>query len=72
MSAFKLVATLILVLILGLAWLTGPLGGSERTVPGHQSPGEPIVVGDGPTPVMALITLTAAVVLGLKVRLQEL
>jgi len=70
MTAFKGVATLILVMILVLAWLTGPLGDSERTVPGLQSPGEPIVAGDGPTPVMAFIAFMAAVVLGLKARQQ--
>jgi hypothetical protein len=71
MSAFKVVATLVLVAILGLAWMTGPLEGGERTVPGHQSPGEPIVVGDSPTPTMALIALAVAVVLGIKVRVQN-
>jgi hypothetical protein len=71
MSTFKVVATLVLVLILGLAWVTGPLKNGERTVPGHQSPGEPVLVGDGPTPTMALIALAAAVVLGIKVRLQN-
>jgi hypothetical protein len=71
MSAFKVMATLILVVILGLAWTTGPLGGGERTVPGHQSPGEPVLLGDGPTPTMALAALAAAVALGIKVRLQD-
>jgi len=71
MSTFKVVATLVLVLILGLAWVMGPLASGERTVPGHQSPGEPMLLGDGPTPTMALIALAAAVVLGIKVRLQN-
>jgi hypothetical protein len=71
MSTFKVMATVVLVLILGLAWMTGPLAGSERTVPGHQSPGEPVLLGDGPTPTMALIALVAAVILGIKVRLQN-
>lgn len=71
MFAFKVVATLVLVLILGLAWTTGPVEGSERTVPGHQSPGELLVTSDGPTPTMALIALVAAVALGITVRLQN-
>jgi hypothetical protein len=71
MSTFKVVATLVLVLILGVAWMSGPLGSSERTVPGHQSPGEPMLLGDGPTPTMVLIALAAAVMLGIKVRLQN-
>jgi hypothetical protein len=71
MSTFKVVATLVLVLIVGLAWVMGPLQSGERMVPGHQSPGEPMLLSDGPTPTMALIALAAAVVLGIKVRLQN-
>ena len=69
MTAFKTIATLILVSIIGLALMNGPLtdiGGKET--PGQQSPPESGVLDGGPPPLVVLLAFGVAVLAGLKAR----
>ena len=63
MTAFKVIATLILISVIGLAMLMGPvadLGGQEtpgKETPGLQSPAAPVTLPTSPTVVLVLLAL---------------
>jgi hypothetical protein len=63
MTAFKAIATLILISVIGLALLMGPvtdIGGGEhpgKEAPGLQSPAEPVTLPASPAVVLVLLAL---------------
>jgi len=67
MTAFKTIATLILVSIIGLALLVGPLPGdtANKRTPGQQSPAEPGIPVDGPSAFMVFLALVVMPLVGI-------
>ena len=72
MTAFKILATLILVAIIGMALFIGPLpdGTDGRGTPGQQSPPEPGMVMEGPvpSPLLSMGIILGTIVLAFRLR----
>lgn len=69
MTAFKTFATIVLIVVLGLAFVIGPLtddGG--RNAPGPQSPPDPSLSPGDPTGLAAFLALVGLPLLGLAKR----